>query len=1038
MAGVCVTAQPARGPAQPAGQAAVTARAGMFTISGLAPGAYRLAYHLCAAPGAGITWPGTAALSPAALLVPATPSLGFVTGGQFTRLAPVTVRAAASAASQAMPAMPAASAMRTVRPAPRPAVAARLGGISGTVLGPHGRHLRGLCFELVQHGGAQGMDLGPRGHYNSGKIFEPGRYLVQFTPQCGFEGAGSASGNWAPQWYRAAYFQSAAKPVVIRAGKITKGISAVMRPGATVSGTVTGSSGHGAAGVCVVIVSPKGTGLGQFRTGASGRYRFRGLDPGRYRIGYFPGCGDSDPDLPQWWPGTPDETKSGLIKLGFGEHRTGIDARLVLGGSISGVIRFKSRKGHPIKGMCIVVQPPGQVFTAFFASTGPKGTYLIRGLPAGHYSVNFGPGCGNNGNYLSQNYPHGVSVRLGHLTAHVNASLQPGAIITGTVRDKSSGKALPGICVSVDSGLILAESNRNGSYSANQIPPGKSDVAFFNCRSHGNFAPQSYDGQLNGAAARRVSFRAGKVTAGIDAAMTPGATISGTLSLASGKTSGEKLNGVCADAVPAGQVRSFGTQAVEFDGFFGQSSHGGGYSIENLPAGQYQVSFGTCGGPNVADQWYTSQRGPDAADRINVPAGGVVSPINGDLRPAGIITGLLRGPASQQGTFVCLNVTSTSTGLESFEQPLTLVGSDYAVGGLAPGSYLVEFDPCGGENLAMQWFDRAATPAGARPVRVLAGHQTGSVNAWLTTGGEITGRVVSKASGHPVAGVCAFASGISEPFFGFTSIGPKGNYRIGGLNSGTYRITFEACGAADLLPLISSRVHATAGRTVAGPRVAIASYRPGAISGRVRGDSPVPAAAPGVCLDAIPLAPGAVRGFGQFGTAGFNGYYKLARLVPGRYKLFFGDPACGTDPGDLVPQWYDGKPSASAATVVTVRPGRTTRPISVLLRPDGWIAGTVTGSAPAGKALGGICVRAVPVAGTAAPFLAISGKADGHYLIGPLAPGRYRVEFVANCGVTGFATQWWAGVTSSGKATPVWVRAGRTHTGINAAMVPKS
>lgn len=195
----------------------------------------------------------------------------------------------------------------------------------------------------------------------------------------------------------------------------------------------------------------------------------------------------------------------------------------------------------------------------------------------------------------------------------------------------------------------------------------------------------------------------------------------------------------------------------------------------------------------------------------------------------------------------------------------------------------------------------------------------------------------------------------------------------------------------------------------------------------------------GLPADAVPLVGGFVGGLEErFGTAGPGGYYRIAGLVPGRYKVFIGDPICATDPGGLLPQWYLNTSRKSKATVVSIAAGRTTHRISVTLRRDGSIAGTVTGPKPAGKPLAGICVQAVPVGPGATPYLAESAASNGSYLISPLPPGRYLVEFEAQCATRGYAPQWWQGATSKSDATPVNLRAGRTRSGINASMTPTS
>jgi hypothetical protein len=122
--------------------------------------------------------------------------------------------------------------------------------------------------------------------------------------------------------------------------------------------------------------------------------------------------------------------------------------------------------------------------------------------------------------------------------------------------------------------------------------------------------------------------------------------------------------------------------------------------------------------------------------------------------------------------------------------------------------------------------------------------------------------------------------------------------------------------------------------------------------------------------------------------------------------------------------------------VVSVAPGSATRSVNVTLQRYGAISGAVTGSGPAKAPLRGICVQARPADQPGTPYLTESGGKNGDYLIGPLPPGRYLVEFEAACAVTGYATQWWRGATSRKRATLVTVRADRTHFGVDASMNP--
>lgn len=997
-------------------------------MAGLPAGSYELSYRKCTTHGL-ISWPGGAAEHAMTILGAHGPARIYVTPSRVTMLSPVRVAAGQSS--------PAAGQLPTPRPErfvqltarPRGRTSQRFGGISGLVTGPHGKPIAGLCVEFITPGITQGFEIGPSGRFRTGKTLFPAKYLVEFSPRCGIDFDTKSAGNWAPQWYRDKFRQSAAIPVRVKAGQVVKGIDAVMRRGAVISGTVTDPSGAAAPKVCVLLTDAKGDFVAQVNTSAHGGYRFEGLDPGRYQIGFFPSCARRNQFLDQWWPQKLSEASAETVKVGFGTHRRHVNDRLVRGGTITGTIRFKTAHGQLLKNVCVIAEPAGQVFGQVFSTaSGPRGVYSVRGLPAGRYTLSFVHGCGNDANFLFRNFPHPVTARVSKITSHINIVLKAGAIARGKVTDKATGKPLAGICVFIDSADNIARTKADGSFSEDQIPPGRSEVDFENCDNPGSFAPQSYNGQLNSVTANLVDFRGGRVTGHLDAAMTPGGTISGTVT----STSGKPLSHVCVQAISAGDVAIDGADAIGDGGFFVESVKGS-YSISNLPAGVFQVAFSDCDlGPNVADQWYLNQAQPGRATRISVSPGSRISHIDAVLPKAGSISGEITGEGANP--IICVTATRKSDGLE---QSQLFFGNGYQLGGLLPGRYTVEFEPCGGQHLATEWFDQADSAATAKAVTVRADRTTGSVNAHLVRGGSITGRVVSKETGKPLAGVCVSAEDTSRTFFGFGSTNSSGHYQVTGLNTGTYRLTFASCGGTELRPVVSARLRVVIGRTVPGPDVAMSAEREGTITGTVRSGVRHPAGTAGVCVDAIPVAHRNNGVFGGFATTDRGGFYRMSGLVPGRYKVFLGDPACYTGPGGLVPQWFDARSSPKTATVITIHPGQTMHSVDAVLKPDGWIAGTVSGPVPAATALAGTCVIATAVAGNQAPMLAISA-ADGHYLLGPLTPGRYLVKFSAGCGASGIASQWWDNAGSTAKASPVLVKVGATHPGIDAAMKPTS
>lgn len=1023
LAGICVTASSR---AASGGRTVLSSAGGLFAITGLRAGSYLLRYRACLTGVGRAGDPAVAALGSGPLVTPVAVARGYVTSGHLSQLGLVALRSRSAVQAAARPARPASPAVRWITAAQlRRSGSQQNGGIAGRVVGPNGRPVKGLCAFASVRGGAFGVGIGANGRYNFGKSLPPHTYQVSFSAVCAQ--SDSASANWATEWYKDHLHLSQANPVTVKAGVIIHGIGGVMQRGGVISGTVTGHTGHGLAGVCVVLASAKGEFVQQVISPRDGRYRFQGLDPGRYGVGFFPECGRGLAGyLMQWWPGTAKLTKHGLIQTGIGTVTTHIDAQLVLGGTISGTVRLRNQHGQPLKGICVDATPSGQPDSEidFSGATNAEGRYSLKGLTAGRYAVSFSPGCNNNGNYLGQNYPHSVTVRLSQVKGGINAYLRPGGIITGTVTAKAGGARLAGICVSADDSI--AETGPDGTYAVDQLSPGKVQLQFSNCSNKGSFAPQFYPNQLDGAKAVSIKIGPGQVVKGINAAMAPGGTISGTITL----PSGDQPGGVCVQA-------SGGSEEQENDGF--ATTHHGSYVVKNLAPDTYDLEYLSCGERNISDAWFSSPGhvtlDENLADQFQIPLGGTVSGIDATVGLGGSISGSVFAPAKDEGAFVCENVSRAGTGVSTGDVLFGVpAGSGFVIFGFAPGRYLVEFEPCGDGDLAPQWYDRATRPAQATLVLVRPGHTTQKVDAHLIVGGSISGQVVSKRTGRPVTDVCVNADGIDSPTFGFGVTDKSGKYLVTGLNTGRYRLFFTSCSGAGLVPVRSGVVQATAGKAVTAPKTSVAAVRDAAISGQVSTAGPGrPVPVVNACVDAVPVNGG---GLGLFetgeGFTGRRGHYQITGLLPGKYKVLLGDEFCETDPAGLVPQWFPGTPLISKATEVTVSAGRT-RSISAVLPHDGSISGTVTGPAPARTPLGGVCVQVTPAAHGAAPFLAES-SASGGYHTGPLLPGRYLVEFESGCGATGFASQWWHGAASAKTATFVTVRAGRTEVGISASM----
>ena len=578
------------------------------------------------------------------------------------------------------------------------------------------------------------------------------------------------------------------------------------------------------------------------------------------------------------------------------------------------------------------------------------------------------------------------------------------------------GHPLEGVCVRITNGHgnAFAESGPDGSYSIVGLPADSFIVEFRGgCGNAGSLAPQYYKNESGLGSAGPITLVAGKVMSGIDAAMTPGATITGVVTDASG----HRLNGICV-GIADESLLFFGDvfNDIEF-------TSGGSYRAVNLAPGHYQVDFG-CGGGKYADQWYQTKAGAFPTSVLSVPVG-ITSWVSAVLQLSGSISGVVTNRAGHLVSNTCLYMVDAETGIQVLSSVFQgfVENGRYKVTGLAPGTYKVFFYGCG-TKYGSQWYHGRSTERAADPVRVRPQRTTTGIGAALAVGGSISGQVVARATGKPVRNVCVDAFNRPSQAFGFAETNKTGHYTMRGLATGRYSVSFSPCYAKGPNVAGSTRVglvRVTAPHPVTGISARLAPG--GNVSGIVTGGSHPQI---GTCVELVPLSP--TGNFGFAGT-GINGTYKATGLSAGQYQVF----SCATS--QFAAQWYNGQPTQVTAGTITVRAGNTTTGIDAALQPFGEITGNATG--PTNAPVDAECVTAIPVgkgfAGFYPPVIAITAQTGGYSLL-DLQPGKYKVKFSTGCGDSGFTTQWWKNADSAAAATVITVGAGAVVTGIDAAL----
>jgi protocatechuate 3,4-dioxygenase beta subunit len=937
------------------------------------------------------------------------------------------------------------------------------GLITGVLLGPYGRPVPGACVTATLEAGraAKASWAGTAGTVMArtsagGRYFfgglTAGRYLLRYHACAHAAGRVGASGQaivTAGQLVRVAPVTlrdpllpgsgpAATRPEIPAHAGITLPARARLTPAdlrqrearsgyGGISGRVTDAAGRPIKGICVMAHVRRGSGFIGISTSAQGTYRFeKYLRAGRYTL-QFGSCdsGESAGNwAPQWFRGKYRQARADLVRVRAGKVTRQINAVMRRGGSISGVVT--GQRGTRLSRVCVTAVTADRKQFVAQAKT-VRGRYRIKALDAGRYRVYFDPACGYHATrYLDQWWPAAstvkaskpVTVRLGAVTRRVNAALRLGGTIAGTVRfENSQGRPLAGICVfglglgPVSSVEQDGVTKKNGTFVLQGLPGGRYKLEFgaVGCGNNGNYLYYSDP--------HPVQVGLGKV-AHVVVFMKPGAIISGTVTSAA---TGRPLAGIC-------------VFTSAFDG--GVTSADGRFRFDQIQPGRYSVVFyGGCGNEgSYAPQWFRGRAKAFNAARVTLRGGKLTSGIDAAMRPGSGISGVVTSKAGLSLGRICIGAYTPNEAtylfgvFGDFYNGQTRHGV-YQISNLAAGQYQIVFFSCGsGPGWASRWYRSAATLRGAGLLDVPAATTVTGVNATLTRGGAISGKVRAP-TGRPFSFTCIIATNLATGASESTEAGsfPSGlavGYGIGGLAPGRYRVEFEDCGGGSPTQWYSrkSRPAAADPVTVRARHVTrhIDAFlvRPGAgsISGRVASRATgMPVS--GICVTAFSSA------VFRSDRSDARGHYAIRHLATGSYRLYFA--SCRGD--RYAAQVRPGR--------IRVHAPRAVRGANFAVELAGTISGAVTGGSPSPAPRQGVCVTALPLARSGQPGYAVTGR-GGAYAVRGLVPGRYQVHFdPVGCvyGALPFAPEWYGGASRS-SATPVTVSAGAATAGVDVVL----
>lgn len=878
-------------------------------------------------------------------------------------------------------------------------------GISGTVTDAvTGLPLEGISVTARAYGGVTQIGTLTDGTFAFTSL-SPGSYEIGFFP--------GPNKPYASEYYNNVYPTPAATLVTVVDGQMTTGIDAALEPGGTIAGRITlGSDGSGIAGVQVCAEE---TALSNCNpTAADGSYLLYGLPPGTYRVkaGWSQAYGLR-------YYGGPTSTTATPVVMAAGAAITGIDVTLWPQESTGVSGRVTNANGDPIEG--ISVQAAGNN-TMLYDTTDSNGDYLITGLATGSWRIGFLPPDGSA--YAFEYYDNKrsdpgynpIAVIDGTIVTGIDAVLETGSLVKGTITDASTGDPVSGITVCAypftgyGSGYC-ASSGNDGTYVLGAMLAGTYRIIANGAPAYAQTQYQQGSvGTPDYGLATPVQVDGVTTVTGIDIGLAPAGSISGTVTAAS---SGDGVSGVlvCASA------SSFGA------GGCGRTASDGTYTIYGLVPTTYIVNTSTDSG--WLTQYFDGQSARASATPVSVVAGQTTPGVNFSLTPftPGSISGTVR--SSEDGSTVGGVLVCAEDGSSGNCQTADGQGR-YSFSSLPPGNYRIRTVQTS-EWLA-QYYDGVSNYPSATVVTLDSGETITGIDFSLVRyqAGALSGRVTDEATGDGIGGlnVCAYNENTGGG--SCLSTDSTGRYRFPTLQSGSYVVDVSQTATwlgefynNKIQSWNADKVTVVGGQETSNIDFALNTYVPASISGTVTADANgLAIAGVWVCV----LGPNSRNACTQSGS---DGSYSLTTLSADSYNV----SAYPADP--YAPQYYADQDYPLNTTPVVLEPGDSRTGIDFHLKVGGKLSGNVVDESS--NPVAGTLVCSIPMAETNARSCTRT-MADGSWTSGSYVPGSYKVSADGN---DTLGMGYYANAYQLKDAQAVDVTAGQVTSGLTITLKPK-
>jgi putative cell wall-binding protein len=411
---------------------------------------------------------------------------------------------------------------------------------------------------------------------------------------------------------------------------------------AAIYGVVTPDTGASFSGqIQIEVLTTEGS-AGFAVADPSGAFELDAVSPGTYRLKFvYVGTG---PWASTYWA-PPGGAEGGVFAVVAGEVLEA-NGPLHIGGSISGTVKVPTGVSKVVS--VSAYDSNGDIVGR--ATSSATGYYVIRGLPAGNYRVEFAQTGGllyyeywSNAPSLETATP--VAVAYATTTTGISPTMTGIGVITGIVTYELPGGGtapLSGGTVQLlrisDYASWTATTDKDGRYILDAV--GMQDfVLRFSAPTGRNLASEYWRDAAVQSEATVLSNPAGTIMAGYDVTLSPEARITGLVQYDLGTV--KNLAGATVSLYredPHGNFTPFQ------ENFEVTTYSSGNFSFENLPAGNYVVKASDNSARGLAAEYWKNSRFLSGATVLSLEEGETAALGTMVLEPLDIATKRLSGP----------------------------------------------------------------------------------------------------------------------------------------------------------------------------------------------------------------------------------------------------------------------------------------------------------------------------------------------------------------------------------------------------------